>query len=152
MKRLVVPTAEQFVGWVKEATGANDGPWVEAIQRVTGNRRGDAWCASFVAVVLDLAYRGRNPLPRTASCDALLAFARTHERLVPEPEPGDVFLVLKTADDAVHTGVVTRVTPDTVGTIEGNTNPGGAVDGDGVYRRTRLRRELLCFIDLNLTP
>jgi hypothetical protein len=34
---------------VTEATGRNDGPQVEAYQRVTGNRRGDAWCASFVA-------------------------------------------------------------------------------------------------------
>lgn len=145
MKALVVPTAELFVGWVKEATGANDGRWVEAIQRVTGNKRGDAWCASYVCFVMDIAFRGRAPLPTTASCDVLLAHARKHNLLVKDPEPGDVFLVLKSPDDAVHTGVVSRVTEQTVGTIEGNTNSGGSREGWGVFARER-RRAGLAFV------
>lgn len=145
MKDEVVPMASRLVGWVKEASGANDGPWVEAIQRVTGNRRGDPWCASFVAFVLGMAYRGKNPLPATASCDVLLEWARKGGRLVDEPEPGDVFLVMRTPTDAVHTGFVTRVTPEVVGTIEGNTGPGGTREGWGVFARER-RRKGLAFV------
>lgn len=142
MKDRILTTAEQFVGWVKEATGANDGPWVEAIQRVTGNKKGDPWCASFVSFVLDVAYRGRNPLPRTASCDVLLEHARTHQLLTDTPVPGDVFLVMRNPTDAVHTGIVTTVQDTTVGTIEGNTNSAGSRDGWGVFVRQRRRAPL----------
>ena len=49
-----------------------------------------------------------------------------------------------------HTGLVEAVMSDGgCMTLEGNTNPGGSPDGDGVYRRVRLRSELLCFVDLN---
>lgn len=137
MKSRVPATAEQFIGWVKEATKQNDGPWVEAIQRVTGNKRGDAWCASFVTFVLDIAYRGKNPLVRSASCDVMLEFARKHNWLVAKPEVGDVFLVMKTPTDAVHTGVVTAVGKASFRTIEGNTNEGGSRDGWGVFARER---------------
>lgn len=34
---------------VREATGHNDGPEVEAYLRVSGNRRGDAWCGAYQA-------------------------------------------------------------------------------------------------------
>ncbi len=127
MKSQVVPVAELFVGWVRETTGKNDGPWVEAIQRTTGNKKGDPWCASFVNWVLDIAYRDMNPLPATASCDVLLEFARKNQLLTSTPQPGDVFLVMRTKNDAIHTGIVTEVKADTVKTIEGNTNREGAL-------------------------
>ena len=131
-------TAGQFVGWVKETTRANDGPWVEAIQRVTGNKKGDAWCASFVAFVLDISYRGANPLPRTASCDALLEYAKAKGLLTTAPRAGDVFLVMKTPTDAHHTGFCTGpAVAGRVPTIEGNTNTDGSRDGWGVFARTR---------------
>ena len=143
MKAKVVPVAELFVGWLKEATGANDGPWVEAVQRTTGNRRGDAWCASWVNFVLQIAYSGRSPLPVTASCDVILEWARKHNRIVETPEPGDVFLVMRTPTDAVHTGFVSRETPSTVLTMEGNTNGGGSREGWGVFARERRKTNLL---------
>lgn len=137
MKSRIPATAEQFVGWVKEATGQNDGPWVEAIQRITGNKRGDAWCASFVTMILDIAYRGKNPLKRSASCDVLLEDARTKGWLKDTPEVGDVFLIMKTPTDAVHTGVVTAVGKAAFKSCEGNTNEGGSRDGWGVFARQR---------------
>jgi hypothetical protein len=142
VRERIVPTAQLFT-FVREATRNNDGPWVEAIQRVTGNKRGDPWCASFVAAVLDMAYGGANPLPRTASCDVLLRHARQHGKVVTDPEPGDVFLVLRSPMDAIHTGFVTAVYPDAVGTLEGNTNEGGSRDGWGVFARVRPRSGLV---------
>lgn len=137
MKSRVVSTAEQFVGWVKEATGMNDGPWVEAFQRVTGNKRGDAWCASFATAVLDIAYRGKNPLARSASCDVLLEDARKKGWLKDTPETGDLFLVMKNPKDAVHVGIVAEVKKTTISSVEGNTNSDGAREGWGVFTRTR---------------
>ena len=143
MKAQIVPVAELFVGWVRETTGKNDGPWVEAIQRTTGNKKGDPWCASFVNWVLDIAYRDMNPLPATASCDVLLEFARKNQLLTSTPQPGDVFLVMRTKNDAIHTGIVTEVKADTVKTIEGNTHREGAREGNGVWARERQRAGLL---------
>jgi hypothetical protein len=143
MKSQIVPVAELFVGWVRETTGKNDGPWVEAIQRTTGNKKGDPWCASFVNWVLDIAYRDMNPLPATASCDVLLEFARKNQLLTSTPQPGDVFLVMCTKNDAIHAGIVTEVKTDTVKTIEGNTNREGAREGNGVWARERPRAGLL---------
>ena len=143
MKSQVVPVAELFVGWVRETTGKNDGPWVEAIQRTTGNKKGDPWCASFVNWVLDIAYRDMNPLPATASCDVLLEYARKNQLLTSAPQPGDVFLVMRTKNDAIHTGIVTEVKADTVKTIEGNTNREGAREGNGVWASERPRAGLL---------
>lgn len=150
MKSQVVPVAQLFVGWVRETTGQNDGPWVEAIQRTTGNKKGDPWCASFVNFVLDIAYRDLNPLPATASCDELLAAARAKGWVTEAPEPGDVFLVMKTPTDAIHTGIITGVTPVSISTIEGNTNREGAREGNGVWARSRPRNSLL-FIRLPAT-
>lgn len=148
MKTRVVGTADQFIAWVKEATNKNDGPWVEAIQRVTGNKKGDAWCASFVTFVLDIAYRGKNPLARSASCDVMLNDARKKGWITETPEPGDVFLVMKDENDAVHTGFVTDVGKVSVKTIEGNTNPGGSREGWGVFARERRRGPKLVFIKI----
>lgn len=138
----VVDIARLFDGWVREANKKNDGPWVEAIQRVTGNKRGDPWCASWVTFVLDIAYAGKNPLVRSASCDVLLQDARKKGWLYDTPQVGDVFLVMRTTEDAVHTGFVTAVQDTVVGTIEGNTNAGGSRDGWGVFQRQRKRAGL----------
>lgn len=143
MRARVVPTAQLFVGWVKEATGLNDGRWVEAILRLVGQTKGAPWCAGFVCLVLDIAYQGRNPLPKTASCDVLLEFARKKGWLVEAPEVGDVFLLMRTKTDAVHTGIVTATKEGAIKTVEGNTNAGGSRDGWGVFARERLTKGLL---------
>ena len=127
--------------FIRELTGQNDGAWVEAIQRVTGNKKGDAWCASYVSVALALYYGGsdKNPLPMSASCDVLLEAARKKGWLTDTPAVGDVFLVMKTPTDAVHTGFVTEVKRLSIRTIEGNTNDDGSRDGYGVFERSRFR-------------
>lgn len=148
MRKHIVPVAQLFTGpdnvpWVKEATNHNDGRWVEAILRLVGHTKGAPWCAGFVCLVLDIAFKGHNPLPKTASCDVLLEFARKQGWLQEEPIAGDVFLLMKTKTDAVHTGIVTAVGQVSVKTIEGNTNEGGSRDGWGVFARERNRKGLV---------
>lgn len=137
MRARIVPMAELFVAadprdaWIREATNQNDGPWVEAIQRLTGNRRGDAWCASFCCLVLDLAYRGANPLPRTASCDVLMETGRARRWLFDAPEPGDLFLVVRQTPARVESvdasGTKLRLAPAAAGAAAPIARDGAAV-------------------------
>lgn len=141
----VLLVAEAMDG-IEEAPGhRNSGRAVERIQRRTGNKRGDAWCASYVAEAGARALGRRWPLPLTASCDELLKAARALGVVADHPLRGDVFLVMRTKDDAIHTGFVTKPLPAGPGaatrtafaTVEGNTNPGGGREGYGVFPRTR---------------
>jgi hypothetical protein len=134
--------------FVREAaTRENNGPWVEAIQRVTGNKKGDPWCASFVCFVLTLSNRGKNPLPTTASCEEIHKWAKKYGKIVSEPREGDVFLVLNADDWAHHTGFCTGPAANgLVPTIEGNTNVDGSRDGYGVFERQRKLGPKLIFV------
>ncbi len=58
--------------------GSNDGPIVHPIQAITGNKKGDPWCASAKAYVGDRILGARWPLPRTASCNQLATYAIAH--------------------------------------------------------------------------
>lgn len=120
---------------------SNRGRAVALMQRVTGGSPGDPWCADYVAYVGSTVLGARWPLRLTGSCDELLADARMKGLVRETPQPGDLFLVMKSATDAVHTGFVTSVfgpaLRDGFRTAEGNTNDGGGREGTGTYRRTR---------------
>lgn len=122
---------------IEEVGGDNRGRAVERIQKRTGNRRGDAWCASLVYDAGNGMLGVHWPLPATASCDVLLEYARKHGLLRSAPEPGDVFLLMRAEHDAIHTGFVTELLADGYRTIEGNTNDDGSANGYCVLRRTR---------------
>jgi hypothetical protein len=132
----------ELLKFVREI-GANAGPGVEAIQKSTGNKPPDAWCASLMYYVGRLMLGSRWILPRTASCDELLAWARKEGLLIEgagaTPMRGDLCLVMRSATDAIHVCAVTQVHEDARGfdTREGNTNPGGGRDGYGVFDRKR---------------
>ncbi|HRN54731.1 MAG TPA: hypothetical protein PK788_14645 [Gemmatimonadaceae bacterium] len=121
----------------------NRGAWVEAIQRITGNRPGDPWCASFIVAVLTLAdATGDCPIVASASCDAILNDAAKRGLIVDKDEPpraGDLYLVMKTPTDAIHVGLVTSYSAESraFSEISGNTNEGGSREGYGVFERVR---------------
>lgn len=131
----VIALARKFTH-VRERGGQNRGVWVQTIQQFTGNKPPDSWCASFVSLVLGIAFEGKSPVPRTASCDVILETARASGWLTETPSVGDVFLCLKSPTDAHHTGFVSKVLTGAVETIEGNSNADGSDNGDGVYERT----------------
>lgn len=125
---------------VREAA-PNTGRFVDAIIEMAGGRVPESWCADFVYYCGWHILRRDWPLPKTGSCDVLLEFARTNNLLVPTPGPGDVFLVLKTATDAHHTGFVETLRPDqgpsAWQSLEGNSNSDGSVNGVGVFSNVR---------------
>ena len=122
---------------IEEVGGANRGRAVERMLGRVGARAGDPWCAAYVSDVGKTMLEGEWSLPMTASCDVLLIHARANNILFDTPSPGAVFLVMKNANDAIHTGFVLDVKGATIETMEGNTNTDGGREGNGVWRRTR---------------
>lgn len=115
----------------------NKGQRVEAIQKWGGGKVGEAWCAYYATMVLDLYYQGKSPIDRTGGCDEILKQARARGLIVDHPVPGDLFLRMKAPDDAVHVGFVTSpIAAGKFGRISGNTSQDGlSNNGDGVYER-----------------
>lgn len=137
----VLTQAHAAVGISEEPRGSNDGPALRRFLAGTGFRPGEAWCAYAVQSIGQRALgaklsAGAWPLPATGDCDVLLHFARAHNVLRTTPRRGDVFLVLASDKDAVHTGFVTAAqTEDAFATIEGNSNGGGSREGWTVAAR-----------------
>jgi hypothetical protein len=122
------------MNFVRE-TSPNDGVWVTLFQRHTGNKPGDSWCQSFVCWLLDIAYKGKSPLVKTAACRIALAEAARKGWIVTEPQRDDLFFYVHKDGIAHHVGIVTEVKADgTVVGIAGNTSEDGASsNGTGVY-------------------
>jgi hypothetical protein len=142
-----VEVAKQLL-FVKEKSGANDGPWVEAILRSVGLPKGNPWCMAFVSFCMMIAFAGKSPVPQTASCDVLLKWAEDHDRTEKTPVPGDLFLVMASPTDAIHVGFVTAIGKLSFKSIEGNTNPAGGREGYGVFERERKYSDRYLFVRL----
>lgn len=131
----VLARARQFLFVRESAEHKNAGRWVEAIQRVGGTVKGQPWCCAFVSFVLGIWYDGVPPLAYTASCDVMLEEAKARHMVVGVPKSGDLFFVMKSANDATHVGFVAEVRAHEFSTIEGNGNPDGGREGFGVFAR-----------------
>lgn len=136
-KRLcVVNTYTAEVG-VREATGKNDGERVELYLASTNLGSGYAWCAAFVNWTH--AQCGI-PGPRSAAWSPSWFPVK---KLTAIPQPGDVFgIYFPSKGRIAHVGFVDRWTDTRVYTVEGNTNAAGSREGDGVYRKVRLRSQI----------
>lgn len=68
-------------------------------------------------------------------------------RVYQPPSPGDVFFIYYANKGRVaHTGFVHQWGTTTVVTVEGNTNEAGSREGDGVYKKKRLRRQIYAVV------
>jgi len=137
---LLLRVAAATVG-AGEHGGPNAGPYVERVQRTTGNKPPDPWCASWVADVGVCAFGPKGwPVPKSAGCAFLGDWAQGKGLLRTSPVRGDVFLLYYASKKRfAHTGLVTRVLDGgKIETIEGNTNSGGSREGWLVATRTRV--------------
>jgi|GEM_PF-340543 len=146
---------------VREATGRNDGPQVEAYLRYTGLGKGHAWCAAFVCWVYGQAEVDN---PKTAWAASLFP----HDKLVwprakvlatgNPPVVGQApQLITKTTcvfglyfpslKRIGHCGFIDEWGDKEVITVEGNTNDNGSREGDGVYRKRRPIKSLYAVAD-----
>lgn len=132
--------------------GRNRGPEIDGYCRDVpwDPERADPWCAIFVSSMVKRAADELGipvPIHLTAGVFTLDEKAPPSMHTL-NPAPGCIFIL----SGHKHTGFVEDVREGNVFTVEGNTNPGGSAEGDGVYARTRRRSELMGFIDLNVTP
>lgn len=129
---------------VRELTGHNDGKSVEMYLRYCGLSKGNPWCAAFVCWSYG---QGKIVNPRSAACSDLFkskyVIWRRTAKSTQLPAAGDIFgLYFVDKGRIAHTGFIDRWTSTTVYTVEGNTNQAGSREGDGVYRKTRLIRQI----------
>jgi peptidoglycan hydrolase-like protein with peptidoglycan-binding domain len=142
----VVACAMQHVAQhPREIGGENSGPWVRLY--MNGEQGTEfPWCAGLACTMIAQA-AGSRPLPFEASlsCDELGKAAQAKGMLRPgagiDPtvvHPGSLFLVKKKDGSGWHhTGIVVSAAPDSVTTIEGNTNDDGSREGYEAIRRIR---------------
>lgn len=142
------PAGERVVlvmGWLADAvkpreSGANRGVWVERFLDSAGVAPGNPWCASSLTFACKVAEVGHpNGAASVRNWD--LWFRKTgHDRDI--PQRGDVCMHDSGAGKG-HIGIVLKVIGPMVYSIEANTSSGEAGsqrDGDGLYRRVRLKR------------
>lgn len=97
-----------------------------------------AWCATFVSYCAYKAGAG-SLYPLTASCLTGVAWFKNAGRWSEYPAVGaQIFFG---PGGGTHTGLVVDFDSTYVYTIEGNTNANGGPEGDGVYHKTRVRRD-----------
>lgn len=135
----VLNAASLFTFVREEPKGSNAGQAVEAFLRHTKTPKGQPWCASFVCTILDGMLGQRNPVPTTASCQAIADWGKTSGRIAKAPSQGAIFLLwFPSLGRYAHTGFVVRKIDDRHWeTIEGNTGDVGEREGYGVFRKTR---------------
>ena len=130
---------------VQEATGKNDGPQVEAYLASVGLKKGNPYCAAFLAWCL-----------KKCNQKAATAFSPSwfpESRVIMQSQKGweqvgfmSVFgLYFKSHNRIAHVGFIEKVTKTHVITIEANTSPGQASgeadrNGDGVWRKKRMKK------------
>jgi len=137
---LLLRVSAASVGASEHPPNTNAGPYVERVQRRTGNAKGDAWCASQVTDWGVLAFGDAWPVRRTASCAQMGAWAASTGCLVEGPaHVGDLFLIwFPKLGRFAHVGLVTGVHADgRISTREGNTSGAGSREGWMVADRTR---------------
>jgi len=126
---------------IREATSNNDGIRVEEYLAYTGNKRGEPWCASFVSWVFGQAGFKQ---PKTAWSPAL--FPKNKQVCLPK-QAGIFGIYFPKLKRVGHCGLISKTYKNWIYTIEGNTNPGGSREGDGVYQRIRHQRNISVYAD-----
>tara|TARA_R110000868_G_scaffold120421_4_gene319554 strand:- start:2518 stop:3138 length:621 start_codon:yes stop_codon:yes gene_type:complete len=129
--------------FVRELTGNNDGIQVEKYLKYVWLKKGQPWCASFVSWSF-----GQNGITkaRSGGCVQLMEQGKTiykSGKTTEVPQKADVFFIYYSDKGRVaHTGFVDNWGTDFVTTVEGNTNGAGSREGNGVYRKKRIKRQI----------
>ncbi|ELR71753.1 hypothetical protein C900_02338 [Fulvivirga imtechensis AK7] len=134
---------------VREEGGANRGKMVEQYLAVTGLGPSFPWCAAFVS----WCYIHAGVDAPVSAWVPSFAIQRNiiYKRGKPTkkiPQTGDVFMIwYDRLNRPAHIGFVDTWGNEYVITVEGNTNDNGSREGDGVYRKKRLKRQVWAVSD-----
>ncbi len=128
----------------REVGGDNRGPWVRAYCGHDGTEY--KWCAGSALSIADQACAILGiamPIAFTLGCDELAAEARKARRLTSDPSKargGALSLCYRIsggAKDYYHAFIITAMHPDTLDSIEGNSNDDGSANGYEMIDRVR---------------
>jgi hypothetical protein len=99
---------------------------------------GQPWCATFVQWCLWQVGVSVPDGARSAGCAISVAAYKKAGRFTEYPGIG--FQVFYGPNGGTHTGIVYDYDDTYIYTVEGNTNDSGSAEGDGVYKKKRLRK------------
>lgn len=134
---------------VREEGGDNRGVHVEWYLESVKLGPGYPWCAAFVS----WCYQNVNVVaPHSGWVPSYaLKSKRIYERGKFQksiPQQGDVFMIwYSTKGRPAHIGFVDEWGDEWIITVEGNTNENGSREGDGVYRKRRMKRQIWAVSD-----
>jgi len=139
---------------VRETGGANRGPHIEMYLASVDLDSGYAWCAAFVS------WCYQNAGVQTPRSGWVPSYALKSKRIyqrgrfeLKEPQKGDVFMVwYHSLNRPAHIGFIDQWGEKWIVTVEGNTNDNGSREGDGVYRKRRLKKQVWAVSDFISDP
>lgn len=141
IRKAIIDTALSQVG-VRELTGNNDGKAVEKYLKVCKLGKGYAWCAAFCA----WNYKVNGVITLTSAWapswfPAKKTIYIRDKLFIQTPQTADMFGIYFN-NRIAHVGLVYVWGDKIVKTIEGNTNEAGSREGDGVYIKRRLKKQI----------
>lgn len=131
---------------IKEATGNNDGPEIEAYLKTTGLPKGYPWCAAFISWVFEQEGMSEPRTPWTPSLFPESVVIWPNKEQI--PQTSDVFgIYYPHLRRVAHAGFIESWGAHFTVTVEGNTNDSGSSEGDGVYRKRRRTKTIYIVAD-----
>jgi hypothetical protein len=142
----LISTYRSQIGVTESGECNNCGDQVAAYLRTTGFDQPVAWCAAFVSwshkqADIETVSSAWSPAWFPESRVIYTRYAKSRD----SPRSGDVFGIYYTSKKRIaHVGFIDQwdYGGDYCITVEGNTNKAGSRDGDGVYRKRRLKRQI----------
>lgn len=145
LKQRVVDIYTAEIG-VRELTGNNDGARVIEYLKAANLTKGNPWCAAFITWTfkqgnVKAVVSGYSPswFPKS---NTIYTKGQKNNR---SPDKADVFGIwFQSKNRIAHVGFVDEWTEGVsyAITVEGNTNDAGSREGDGVYRKRRLKSQI----------
>lgn len=130
---------------VRERTGNNDGERVELYLQSCNLKKGNPWCAAFVTWTFKEAkvkavVSGYSPTWFPTKNVVYTKGTKTNKN----PQRADVFGIwFPNKNRIAHVGFIDEWNEGNFTiTVEGNTNEAGSREGDGVYRKRRLKSQI----------
>lgn len=132
------------IGKQEQPLGSNWGPHVKKYLASVGINFPASWCAALVYWSFEQAAKKLNvtvPLYKTGGVLKMWQSTDKKYRITKDPQPGDIF-IMDLGKGLGHTGMVIKVDPTFIYTVEGNTNDTGSREGIEVAARQRTRKSI----------
>ena len=129
---------------VRELTGKNDGIDVEQYLSSVNLKQGAAWCAAFVSwcfIRAEINAVKSGWCPNWFQINVIYTRGENNNKV---PKKADVFgIYFHEKERIAHVGFIDEWGEGSFCiTVEGNTNDAGSREGDGVYRKRRLKNQI----------